>query len=138
MKGTFVFILLSLALCSFGQRVGIPQYLDVDTLKGADTVYISLPRLTGYYSVSWELYFDQVGGTSDGTGILEASNDTNYTTLNTVEPVIQGVPNDTITIVDGLTQYYNLYGTPFINYRVRLIGTTGDTTRIISNYVLKR
>jgi hypothetical protein len=138
MKSIFVFILFALSLCSYGQRVGIPQYLDIDTLKGADTIYIELPKLTGYYSLSWELYFEQVGGTSDGTGILEASNDTNYATLNNVEPVIQGIPNDTITISDGLIQYYSLYGTPHIWYRVKLIGTVGDTTRIISNYLLKK
>lgn len=125
-------------LCSFGQRgKGIVQYLDVDTLKGEDTIYISLPKLTGYYSLAFELFFDEVGGTSDGTGILESSNDTNYVTLNNVEPVITGTPNDTITISDGLIQYYFLYGTPSINYRVKLIGTPGDTTRIISNYVIK-
>lgn len=137
MRQFIALILLSLSLCSFGQRKGVATYLTVDTLKGADTVYMSLPRLTGYYSVSWWLYFDEVGGTSDGTGILQAANDTSYATLNTVDPVISGVPNDTITISNGLVQYYYLYGTPAVYYRVRLIGTTGDTTRIVSNYVLK-
>jgi len=139
MKRLFISILfIVFTLCLFGQRgKGVVQYLDVDTLKGEDTIYINLPKLTGYYSLSFELYFHEVGGTSDGIGILEASNDTNYVTLNNVEPVITGTPNDTIVISDGLIQYYFLYGTPAINYRVKLIGTTGDTTRIISNYVIK-
>lgn len=137
MRFFVLIILLSLSLCSFGQR-GKPIYLDADTLKGADTVYMELPKLTGFYALSWELYFENVGGTSDGTGILQASNDTNYFTVNNIEGVVNGTPNDTIAIVDGLTQVYWLYGTPSNKYRVQLIGTVGDTTRILSNYILKQ
>jgi len=129
-------MLVGLTLCSFGQR-GKPIYLDVDTLKGADTIYIELPKLTNYYSLSWELYFEQVGGTSDGTGILEASNDTIYSTINSVEGAVTAIPNDTINISDGLNVTYWLYGTPGIRHRVKLIGTVGDTTRVLSNYVIK-
>jgi hypothetical protein len=134
----FIF-LLSLSLGSFAQigSKGKPVYLDIDTLKGAETIYIELPELTGYYSLSWELYFEEVGGTSDGTGILQAANDTIYATINTVEGAVTTIPNDTITIVDGLLQTYWLYGTPGNKYRVELTGTTGDTTRIISNYIRK-
>lgn len=132
-------LLIGITFGSFAQigSKGRPVYLDIDTLKGADTIYIELPELTGYYSLSWELYFDEVGGTSDGIGTLEASNDTIYSTINDIEGAIDGNPNDTITIVNGLNQTYWLYGTPGNNYRVKLIGTTGDTTRIISNYIRK-
>jgi hypothetical protein len=137
----FVFILLlCLSLGSFTQvgPKGKSVYLDVDTLKGADTVNVELPDLTGYYALSWELYFEELGGTSDGTGILQAANDTlGYVTVNSVEGAVTAAPNDTIAISDGLLQTYWLYGTPGIKYRVQLIGTTGDTTRIISNYVRK-
>jgi hypothetical protein len=135
-----VFIsLMSLSLGSFAQigSKGRPVYLDIDTLKGADTIYIELPEITGYYSLSWELYFEEVGGTSDGSGLLQAANDTIYSTLNTVEGAVTTIPNDTITISDGLQQTYWLYGTPGNKYRVELIGTVGDTTRIISNYIRK-
>jgi hypothetical protein len=137
MKYFIAIILISLSLCSFGQR-GKPVYLDIDTLKGADTIYVELPKLTGYYSLAWELYFEEVGGTSDGTGVLQAGNDTLYATINTVEGAVTTIPNDTITISDGLLQTYWLYGTPANRFRVELIGTVGDTTRIISNYILKQ
>ena len=140
MKRAYVFIsLVLLSLGSFAQIgfKGKPVYLDIDTLKGADTIYISLPELTGFYSLSWEIYFEQVGGTSDGIGILQAANDTIYSTINSVDGAVTAQPNDTITIVDGLNQTYWLYGTPGNNYRVQLIGTVGDTTRIISNYIRK-
>lgn len=130
-------IFISFSLCSFGQR-GEVIYLDVDTLKGTDTIYITLPKLTGYYSLSWELLFNEVGGTSDGTGILQAANDEDYVTINSVAGAVTTIPNDTITISDGLVTTYWLYGTPGNNYRVELIGTTGDTTEVISNYILKR
>lgn len=132
----FIIMFVGLSLCSYGQK-GRPIYLDIDTLKGAETIYIELPKLTDFYSLSWELYFEQVGGTSDGTGILEAANDTLYGTINSVDGAVTAIPNDTITISDGLLTTYWLYGTPGIKYRVKLTGTTGDTTRIISNYVKK-
>lgn len=139
MKLLLSILLISLSLGSFAQigSKGKPVYLDIDTLKGADTIYVSLPELTGYYSLSWELYFEEVGGTSDGVGILQSANDTIYATINTVEGAVTTIPNDTITISDGLLQTYWLYGTPGNNYRVQLIGTTGDTTRVISNYIRK-
>ena len=131
--------LIGLSLGSYAQigPKGKPVYLDIDTLKGADTIYIELPELTGFYSLSWELYFEEVGGISDGTGILQAANDTLYGTINSVEGTIEAIPNDTITISNGLLTTYWLYGTPGNNYRVQLIGTAGDTTRIISNYIRK-
>lgn len=139
MRITTLIILLSLSLASFAQigAKGKPVYLDIDTLKGQDTIYIALPELTGYYSLSWELYFEEVGGTSDGIGILQAANDTIYATINTVEGAVTTIPNDTITISNGLLQTYWLYGTPGNNFRVKLIGTAGDTTRVISNYIRK-
>lgn len=140
MKIIISFILLiGLSLGSFAQvgSKGRPVYLDIDTLKGAETIYIELPQLTGNYLLSWELYFEEVGGTSDGTGILEAANDSIYYTINTVEGTVTAIPNDTITITDGLIASYVLYGTPANNYRVKLTGTVGDTTRIISNYIRK-
>jgi hypothetical protein len=128
---------MALSFSAFGQQKGKVYYFDNDTLKGADTVYFNL-SLTGYYSLSWEFYFKQIGGTSDGTGILQATNDTSYITINNVDGVISAYPNDTITIVDGLSAMYWLYGTPANNYKMQFIGTLGDTTAIISNYVIKR
>lgn len=136
---TFI-LLLGISLGSYAQigSKGKPVYIDIDTLKGADTIYIELPELTGYYSIAWALYFQELGGTSDGTGILQAANDTlGYATINNVEGAVTGTPNDTISIADGLYQLYWLYGTPSNKYRVQLIGTSGDTTRIISNYIRK-
>ena len=138
MKGSFVSILLALSLCSFGQRVGIPYYLDKDTLKGADTVYIELPKITGFYSLSIDAYFNQLGGTSDGTGYLQAANDTGWAYINSVDGTVTAIPNDTITITNGLHQYYWLYGTPSNNYRLELFGTVNDTTEVSVNILLKR
>lgn len=128
--------LICLSLCSYGQK-GKPVYLDIDTIKGADTIYVTLPELTGYYSLSLELYFDEVGGTSDGTGVLQVANDTNWVNATTAVGSLMSTSSDTIDIEDGLTSIYWLYGTPSNKYRVELIGTTGDTTRVISNYIRK-
>ena len=139
MKFIISVLLLGLSLGSFAQigSKGRPVYLDIDTLKGADTLYIELPELTGYYSLSWEIYFDELGGTSDGIGILQSGNDSIYHTVVSVDGSVTATPNDTITIADGVGYQFWLYGTPSNNFRFQLIGTVGDTTRIISNYIRK-
>lgn len=129
-------ILIGISFCSYGQK-GVPVYLEIDTVKDAETIYISLPKLTGFYSVAWEFYFEEVGGTSDGVAILQASNDTSYVTVNDVAGAVSSYPNDTIDISNGLVHAYWLYGTPANNFRVKITGTTGDTTRVISNYIRK-
>jgi len=139
MRFLIFILLITLSLGSFAQigSKGKAVYLDIDTLKGSNILYIELPELTDFYSLSWELYFEEVGGTSDGIGILEAANDTIYSTINSVDGAVTAIPNDTITISNGLNHTYWLYGTPGNKYRVKLIGTVGDTTRIISNYIRK-
>jgi hypothetical protein len=134
---TILFICLSLNSFSQIGFKGKPIYLDIDTIKGADTIYVALPELTGYYALSWEVAFIELGGTSDGAGILQSANDTVWHTVNSVEGAVTATPNDTITISSGASYQYWLYGTPSNNFRLELIGTVGDTTRVISNYIRK-
>ena len=139
MRHIFAILFISLSLGSLAQlgSKDKPIYLDADTLKGADTVYISLPELTGFYSLSFEIAFEQIGGTSDGTGILESANDTTYHTLNNSYGAIVGRPNDTIAISNGASYQFWVFGTASNKFRFKLIGTENDTTKVLSNYIRK-
>lgn len=139
MRHIFAVLFISLSLGSFAQirPKGKPVYMDIDTIKGVDTVYVAIPELTGFYALSFEIAFEEVGGTSDGVGILQSANDTIYHNMNSVDGVIIATPNDTIAISAGVSYQYQIFGTASNNYRFRLIGTSGDTTRVISNYIRK-
>lgn len=137
MKFIIIALLTILCLNIHAQRNGRPVYLPNDTLKGQDTVIIELPIMTGFHVISWEIYFKEIGGTSDGVGYLEGANDTLYAIINDIEGVVKSIPNDTIEISDNLKTTYWIYGNPYNNHRVRLIGTAGDTTAIFSNYIRK-
>lgn len=66
-----------------------------DTLNDAETVYISLPTLTGgYYAIGIQAKVTKVSGTVAGTAIIQGSLDgTNYVTIG----------SDTLTFSDQAT-----------------------------------
>jgi hypothetical protein len=132
-----VIILLFVCVGLKAQRSGTTVYLEADTLKGADTVYVEFPEFKSFYSLSLELNFKELGGTSDGACYLLAANDTNYVSLTSAGSVITANPNDTIDIADGLTAVFWIYGNPANNFKYMCIGTVGDTTIIQPNYIRK-
>jgi hypothetical protein len=137
MRYFLTILLFTISLTAFGQFEGVVNYLDTDTIKGEDTIRIELPKLTGLYTLSAEILFEQVGGTSDGTGFLQAANDTIYQSLVSNE-IVNTTPNDTINISDGAFYTFWLAGTFANNYRFELYGTANDTTKVIVNYIIKR
>lgn len=140
MKLLVLISLLSLSLGSFSQTgpKGKPIYLVEDTIKGAETIYIELPELTGFYSLDWEIKFYELGGTSDGIGLLQMGNDTlGFVDARDVDGIITGSPNDSITISNQALYKFQIYGTTSNRYRYKLTGTVGDTTRVVSNYIKK-
>jgi hypothetical protein len=136
MRHLISILLLTISFTAFGQLKGVANYLDIDTLKGEDTVYVNLPTMTGVYLLSVEVLFEEVGGTSDGTGFFQGANDTIYQTLVS-SPIFEANVNDTISISDGAFYTFKVAGTYNNNYRFALFGTAGDTTRVIPNYTIK-
>ena len=121
----------------FAQK-GSLKTVTVDTINGAETVNFALERITGNYDASIVTLCTQVGGTSDGSLILQGSIDgTTYETLTETTGLIHFWPNDTLTIVDGAEWAIMLISTPFRYYREQGAGTSGDSTLITIKYTLK-
>ena len=143
MKNLFVISFLIFSFSAFGQMKGRVYYLDVDTSKGADTVSFELPKITGSYStLTIESYFENVGGTSDGIAFLQSSPDTvnggNFITLDVdYYYLFSSYPSDTVTITDGIVAKWVIAGVPDIWYKVIVHGTSGDTTKVTTKYLLK-
>ena len=141
MKKILLILFALVSLIGYSQRSGSVVYLEADTIKGADTVYIYFPSEDGdfksLYSLSLEIYFEEIGGTSDGTVYWQACNDSNWYSLNTVEGVFLFAPNDTVTIGDGVVAASLIYGNAFNKIRAMCVGTAGDTTLLRPNYVRK-
>lgn len=143
MKILLISILVSLSLCSYGQK-GKEQSLPIDTIKGVDTVYTYLPKLTGgFNTTTFTLYYNQIGGTGAGEltwegGILNPRNDdTLWVALTSDNYLINPSPNDTISIVDGRVASVVIVGTPFNYYRAKQTGTLGDTMKITPQFLIK-
>ena len=81
-KLIFIFALLLPVIFANAQK-GVLKTIDVDTVKGAETIYLGPVQLNGsYQSLSVSFLCTQLGGTTDGTIEVLASNDgTNYFNL---------------------------------------------------------
>lgn len=141
MKNIIISAMLFISISLSAQRSGVPNYLDPVDVNGADTVYVYYPDsingFKSFYSLSLELYFEQLGGTSDGLVFWQVCNDTNWYNLNTVEGLFMFAPNDTVSITSGGNAAALIYGNAFNKIRAMLIGTVGDTTRTYPNYIRK-
>ena len=111
----------------------------VDTLNGNETVNFTLGQITGgYETLTIQALCTNIGGTSDGTLILQGSVDgTSYLTINDETGVLKGYPNDTLTITDGAVVQWVVQDTPWNFYRIQGAGTASDTTLITGKYVYK-
>lgn len=114
------------------------QLAGIDTLNGADTVYIRTPFL------KWNLQYlglqvtcIELGGTSDGYIYPQASiDDTSYANLISTEYLVYSFPNDTLTITDGAVGLWNVF-LPNNYAGIMATGTAGDTTEITLKYSIK-
>jgi hypothetical protein len=145
MKNLFNIILFfALFTChAYSQDVAryIPdaQLAGVDTLKGADTIYIRTPFL------KWNLDYiglqatcRQLGGTSDGYIYPQASiDDIGYVDLISTDYLVYSFPNDTLTIADGTVGLWNILALTNNYAGIMCVGTVGDTTEITLKFSIK-
>jgi len=103
----------------------------VDTVKGANTITIAIPvSFEPNGTLQIEALCTQVGGTSDGTIVLQGSvTGTNYVTITTDQSILECI-NDTLTITDGGVGIWSLSKTAYNKYRLSIAGTSGDTTKV--------
>lgn len=113
-----------------------------DTLNGNETVNFSTISVTrDYQSLSFDVLCTELGGTSDGTLIVQGrnGNDGNWTTLTTsfLAHSLEVSPNDTLTITDAAVWKAVIKEPSFSQYRIQGAGTASDTTLIEIEYLLK-
>ena len=115
------------------------ETIPADTINGAETVNWDTPIITGSYEyVTIQAHCTELGGTSDGTLILQGSIDgENYQTLTDATGIVKGFANDTLTITDGATQVWTITDHPMNYYRVQGAGTANDTTYVEVKYLLR-
>ena len=127
---------------------GVLKTIATDTVKGAETIYFTPVQLNGTYeSLSIQFLCTQLGGTTDGTIYVLASNDgTNYFNLNNIDgKMIYASPYARMN--DSIVGKLNLYNAATLNfvipkpahrfYKVGVTGTASDTTKLTGNYVYK-
>lgn len=115
------------------------QLAGIDTLKGADTVYITTPFLKWNLDyIGLQVVCEELGGTSDGYIYPQVSlDDTTYVNITSTDYLIYSFPNDTLTIVDGAKAIWNILSLPNNFYGIMATGTEGDTTKITLKYSIK-
>jgi len=121
MKHLIIILFVLLAFSANSQTV------ITDTLQGNETV-----NFTGMRGANQiQALCTQIGGTSDGTLILQGSVDgVSYLTVQETTNMFKSYPNDTLTITNGAIWLVDVQNNPFRYYRVVGGGTASDTTLI--------
>lgn len=148
MKNIIFLLVFVIAAMAASAQTGKVKTITTDTVKGAETIYFDPIVVSGsYQSLSIQFLCTQLGGTTDGTIYVLASNDgTNYTLLNNVdEKLIFASPYARMN--DSITAKLNLYNAATLNfvikepphryYKVGVTGTASDTTKLTGNYLFK-
>jgi len=136
-------IFLLFAFIAVAQFVQAQPYKTVtateaDLNANAETDYIYLPNVDWFYSVKdldiQVLCTDNYGGNSDGTITLERSVDkTSWKPVLTTIDTDFITANDTFTIVNaGVAQFRLKTYWPY--YRLKIVGTSTDTTDLSTKY----
>lgn len=139
MKKLIFLILIMTASMSVFAQFPVTVY---DTLNGNETVNFTTISVTrDYQSLSFDVLCTELGGTADGTLIVQGrnGNDGNWTTLTTafLAHSLEVSPNDTLTITDGAVWKAVIKEPSFSQYRIQGAGTASDTTLIEIEYLLK-
>lgn len=110
-----------------------------DTLQGAETVTFSnITSTSSKGTLAIQALCTQLGGTSDGTLVLQGSVDgLSFTTLTETTGKFNFYPSDTLTITDGAVMEAVITNSPFKYYRWKGTGTASDTTLITPKHVGK-
>jgi len=133
---------LLLTVATFSQTVGTIQTITADTLTAVETEYFAVQAMTGNYAeLCIQALFTQLGGTSDGTAILQASVDgTVYSTIvdDDYDEIFFYGHDDTVTITNGTAWHIRIKDPAFTYYRIAATGTASDTTLVTVKYIIKR
>ena len=140
MRKVFILALMFIAAMSYAQE----PYKQItaseaDSSKGAETDYQYIPNgtLSSQRALTIQVLCTQLGGTSDGTISLEGSIDgTSYAALD--NSVLTEISDDSLTITNGAVWHAVIDRTTFCKYRLKIEGTSGDTTLLTTKYLLQK
>lgn len=102
-----------------------------DTLTNADTTYLSLSKISGYYnSVAIQVNASKISGTVGGSAVVQGSVDgTNYIDLPTAVA-------DSMSLTNGSSSHiWAIESPPYPYYRVKII-TSGTQKSAFQGYWL--
>jgi hypothetical protein len=133
----FVTVIFTLALSAQNGKV---QSITPDTLTAVETEYFVIgPVGTSWDNLTIQALHTQLGGTSDGTGVLQASVDgVSYLTIQDQAGILKGYPNDSVTITNGAVYQWVVSDVPFNYFRYASTGTANDTTLVTVKYIFKK
>jgi len=138
MKKIVILLISMFVFVSFtnGQKV---YQKESDTLKGAETVkFPSIQSSSSSGTLTLQATCTELGGTSDGTLILEGSVDgSSFNTITEKVGLFTFYPNDTLTITDGSVMQVVIVNSPFKFYRYSGTGTASDTTIVDTKFLPK-
>lgn len=131
-------LLIVFGLVSMAQKSTVHS-ITADTLTAVETEYFAVgPLGYSWESVTIQALHTQLGGTSDGTGILQGSIDgVSYVTLQNETGYLLGLPNDSVTITNGAIYQWVIRKPAFNYYRYAATGTASDTTLVTVKYMYK-
>ena len=135
-----LFIIFALIVISFAVNAQRVYTITADTLTAVETEYFTVPDITGdYTSLAIQVLCTQLGGTSDGSALLQASLDgTSYQTLNDNNANVDFATNDSLTITNGVVWLIEIIEPAFVSYRIAATGTANDTTLVTTKWMLKK
>lgn len=130
-------IILSLLLL-FASIVVAQVRSQTDQVDGVETVNFDISASGNYAAIGIDILFTEVGGTTDGWVALLARNGSGAAWQKLPKATWAGISYnsalDTLQITDGASHKIKITEPAFSNYRVRVIGTSGDTTSVTVMY----
>ena len=135
----FIILIANSVFSQSSRYIPDAQLAGVDTLNGADTIYIRTPFLKWNLDyIGLQVKCVELGGTSDGSIYPQASIDgIDYANLISTDYLFYSFPNDTLTITDGVVGLWNILALTNNYAGIMAIGTVGDTTEVTLKYSIK-
>lgn len=135
-KIIFSLIFVLAAIVGYGQQVSTIT----DQIEGVTVLNVPISNSGSYQSLSIDLVCTQIGGTSEGTIVLQGGNTTStYSTLSSTDfsNNVSYLTNDTLTVADAAVWKIIIDKPAFRYYNLRAVGGVGDTTQVVIKYTFK-
>lgn len=137
MKNILVFITFIFLSFAAQAQSGKVVSVAIDTVQGNETIYLTTADadfVKGAH-ITLQALCTQTGGISDGTITIEGSLDgVSYVNLSNYANLMSSSANDTLTIVNGSVVVYTIKENPFRQVRLKVAGTSVDSTKITVKY----